>query len=40
MRHTKPSSARSKNFVDEVAQTFKAASPLMKFLNDALGQPY
>jgi uncharacterized protein (TIGR02453 family) len=40
MRRTKPSSARSKNFVDEVAQTFKAASPLMKFLNDALGQPY
>ena len=40
MRHAKPSLARSKNFVDEVAQTFKAASPLMKFLAAASGHPY
>jgi uncharacterized protein (TIGR02453 family) len=32
--------ATSSKLVDEVAETFVAASPLMKFLCDALGAPF
>lgn len=36
MRHEKESLAKSKTFIDEVEATFKAATPLMKFINGAL----
>jgi len=36
MRHEKESLAKSKDFLDEVEKTFKAAVPLMKFINGAL----
>ncbi|MEK9678527.1 MAG: DUF2461 domain-containing protein [Rhodospirillaceae bacterium] len=36
MRHEKASLARSKDFVNEVEKTFKAAAPLMKFITGAL----
>ncbi|MHA1566168.1 MAG: DUF2461 domain-containing protein [Alphaproteobacteria bacterium] len=40
MRHETPELAGSADFVDEVAATFRAASPFMGFLCEAMGQPY
>lgn len=40
MRHEAPEVAQSAKFVTEVAATFRAASPMMGFLCDAIGQPY
>ncbi|MCB2103018.1 MAG: DUF2461 domain-containing protein [Rhodobacterales bacterium] len=40
MRHTGPDLAGSAAFADEVAAAFAAATPLMRFLTDALDQPY
>ncbi len=40
MKHAKPAVALSADFVDEVGATFRAAAPLMRFLTDALDQPF
>jgi uncharacterized protein (TIGR02453 family) len=40
MRQADPKIARSGKFAAEVADAFKAAKPLMKFLNDAIGAPF
>lgn len=40
MKHAKPAVARSAGFVDEVADTFRAAQPLMKFVSGALDVPF
>ena len=40
MRHETESLATSKNFVGEVEATFKAAAPLMRFVNAALDMEF
>ncbi len=40
MRQADPKLAYSERFVTEVADAFKAAGPLMKFLNQANGAPF
>ncbi len=40
MKHSEPRAAASADFVDEVAEAFRAAAPLMRFLTKALDQPY
>ena len=40
MKHAGPKAAMSADFVDEVAETFRAATPLMKFLAGALDQSF
>ncbi len=40
MRQAEPALAGSPAFVEEVAGTFKAATPLMRFLTSALGVPF
>jgi len=40
MKHAKPAVAGSADFVDEVADTFRAAQPLMKFVSGALSVPF
>jgi uncharacterized protein (TIGR02453 family) len=40
MREEKPKLTQHPKIISEVSETFKAASPLMKFLCNALGVPY
>ena len=40
MRNTKASAARSPDFVDEVAKAFRDASPLMRFIANAVDAPF
>ena len=40
MREARPTLAGSPDFVKEVEATFKAATPMMKFLNNAIGVPF
>ena len=40
MREAKSSLASSADFAKEVEGTFKAATPMMKFLNAAIGVPF
>ncbi len=40
MRQAEPALAGSPAFVEEVASTFKAATPPMKFLTKAVGAPF
>jgi uncharacterized protein (TIGR02453 family) len=40
MKASSPKAAQSPAFIDEVANTFRAARPVMKFLCDAVGAPF
>lgn len=40
MTEARPASAKKPEFVDDVAETFADARPLMKFLCEALGAPF
>ncbi len=40
MKHAEPRVTMSADFVAEVAETFRAAAPLNRFLTGALGQPF
>ncbi len=40
MRETTADAANSPDFVKDVAATFRAATPMMKFINDAVGVPF
>ena len=40
MTEAKPAAAKKPDFVDAVAKTFTDASPMMKFLCDAVGAPF
>lgn len=40
MREVSPARARRKDFIDHVADTFAAARPMLRFINDALDVPF
>ncbi len=40
MREVSPSKARRKDFIDDVAATFAAAKPMLRFINEALDVPF